>query len=150
MKVGGVQITKCEEVLVLPRPSGDLVFKAVAVDIADEFISKCSLPVAPMVITKNGKEFDYSDSNYKQAMAIRDARRFALLAIRSLEPSNIEWEAVDYDKPGTWEKWSDELKEAGLSEVELNRIVATIMAANSLDEEKIAKARADFLRGQGQ
>jgi hypothetical protein len=86
------------------------------------------------------------DENYLQALEIRRTRRFALLAIRSLEPSEIEWEEVDYDKPATWEKWTDELLDAGLSDREVQRVIGAVMEANSLDNAKIDAARSAFLQ----
>jgi hypothetical protein len=151
MKIGGVPVTKCEELLVLPRADGeDIPIRAVAVAINDEWEEKCPAPVPPMLQKKEGKVPDFSDKDYKKAVKIRSNQRFALMCIRSLEPSKIEWETVDIDKPNTWTEWDKELMEAGLSEVECNRIVNLVMAANSLDEAKIEEARRAFLRGQGE
>jgi hypothetical protein len=150
MKIGGVQVSKCEELLVLPRGNGDdIPFRAKAVAINEEFDSLVPMPVAPMIQTKEGKSRDYSDAEYKKAVARRSEQRFAFLCIKSLEPSEIEWETVDLEKPATWVKWSDELMAAGISETECNRIVGIVMIANSLDEDKIEEARKAFLRGQG-
>jgi hypothetical protein len=71
------------------------------------------------------------------------------MCLKSIEPSQIEWETVDMDKPTTWPKWVDELQENGLSEVEVGRIINAVLAANSLDEKKIEEARKSFLHGQG-
>ena len=149
MKVNGVQITKCEEVVVLPRggEGKDIPFRAKAVSINRDFNRLCPVPVAPMIQTKDGNRPDTRDESYVAALSVRDNQRFAYLCLRSLEPSNIEWETVDMEKPGTWLKWSDELLEAGLSEVELNRVINAVMAANSLDEEKVDAARKAFLLG---
>jgi len=149
MKIGGVQVTASEETLVLPREGGDIVIKAQAYRIGDEFDKRCPLPTPPMVTTKDGPAPDFSDKHYKAAITVRDERRFAYLVLKSIEPSDIEWETVDIDKPATWDKWGDELMDAGLTEVEVNRIVNAVLAANSLDEEKIKQARERFLRGQG-
>jgi hypothetical protein len=70
------------------------------------------------------------------------------MCLRSLEPSNIEWETVDIDDPGTWLNWDVELKAAGISDVEGQRIINLVMAANSLDEKKVEEARQAFLLGQ--
>ena len=77
-------------------------------------------------------------------------KRYAFMAIHSLIPSEIEWAEVDIEKPKTWKNWDKELAEAGLSTMEIGRINRCIMVANSLDEEKIAQARENFLLGQGQ
>jgi len=150
MKIGGVTVTKCEELLVLPRTDGNLPFRAKAVSINDEFDKLVPLPVAPMLQTKDGKKPDYTDKNYLEASGIRDEQRYAYMVICSLEPSNIEWETVKLKEPNTWLKWSDELTAEGISEIEINRISNLVMAANSLDERKIEAALKDFLRGQGE
>lgn len=150
MKIGGVQVTKCEELLVLPRAGGDIPFRAKAVSISTEFDSKCPLPTPPTVQTKSGSAPDFSDKSYKEAMEVRNSRRFAFMCIRALEPSDIEWEGIDIDKPSTWTMWQEELMKEGISEVECNRIVNLVMAANSLDEAKIEEARQAFLLGQGE
>ena len=69
------------------------------------------------------------------------------MAIKSLEPTEIEWQRVDIDKPETWLLWTEELKDAGLSEVEVQRVIILVMQANSLDENKLRKAREAFLHG---
>jgi len=149
MKINGVQVTQAEELLVLPRSNGDdIVFRAIPVAITAEFDSKVPMPVPPMIQKKGGKYQDITDKEFVKALDLRSGRRFSLMLLRSLEPSNIEWETVKLEDPGTWDKWEEELKEAGLSEVECNRVVSTVMAANSLDEDKIKEAREAFLRGQ--
>jgi len=149
MRIGGVDVTPCEETLVLPRPDGqDIPIKAKAVAINKEFDKMVPMPVPPMIQKKGGKFPDLNDKDYKIALERRGEQRFAYMVIRSLEPSNIEWQEVHPEKPGTWIKWQDELMAAGLSEVECNRIVNAVMAANALDEEKIEAARRAFLLGQ--
>jgi hypothetical protein len=149
MKIGGVQVTPSEEILVLPRPAGNIVIKAKAVSFSDDFDKMCPEPIAPLIMTKDGSHRDVADKDYKRSVDIRHERRFAYMMIRALEPSEIEWEEVDLEKPSTWMKWTDELTKAGITEVEMNRIIGAVMSAMSLDEAKIKKAREDFLRGQG-
>jgi hypothetical protein len=150
MKVGGVEVTSCEEFLVLPRSAGDdLVFRAKAVNVNDEFDKMAPEPIAPNVRTKDGSRPDLKDEHYLRAVQERDQQRFAYMCLKSLEPSNIEWDTIDMDKPQTWTKWTEELKESGLSEIEVGRIINIVLVANSLDEKKIEEARKAFLLGQG-
>lgn len=150
MKIGGVKVTACEELLVLPRPDGqDIPIRAKAVAINEEFNRLVPLPIAPKIQTKEGTSHDFSDQDYKKAVHRREEQRFAFLCIKSLEPSQIEWETVNLEQPNSWLKWQDELMAAGLSETEVNRIIGAVMVANSLDEDKIEAARKAFLRGQG-
>lgn len=150
MKIGGVEVTKCEDLLVLPRSNADdIPIRAEAVTINDEFNEKVPLPIAPLIQKKDGNHKDFKDKNYVKAISNREDQRFDFLCIKSLAPSNIEWETVDLDKPNTWCKWREELMNAGISEQEINRIIETIMVANALNERKIQAARDAFLRGQG-
>ena len=151
MKIGGVEVSPCEELTVLPRSDGeDIPFRAKAVSINKEFEALVPVPIAPMVQAKGGNKPDYSDKAFKAATARRDDQRFAFMCLKALEPSEIEWTTVDLEKPGTWLGWQEELMEEGISEVECSRLVNLVMAANSLDESKIDAARKRFLQGQGE
>lgn len=151
MKIGGVEINgPCEEVLVLPRPtSEDIVFRAVAVADLSEFEELCPKPQVPKRIVKGGTEDNVDNPGYIQAVQQWGERRFDFICLRSLETSDIEWDTVDLSKPSTWSKWQKELQDAGLSTTEVNRVVACVLSANSLDEHKLREARESFLRGQG-
>lgn len=151
MKIGGVEVTKCEEVLVLPRINGaDLVFKAVAVGSMDEFDELCPKPQPAMRVTKGGVKEPHLNEAYMKALEAYGTRRYAFICLRSLEPSDIEWETVKLDDPSTWSKWMEELEQAGLSDVELQRVQTLVLDANALNEAKLKEARDSFLRGQGQ
>ena len=150
MKIGGKPVTKCIEILVLPRVGDDIVIKAEAVAINDEFEAMCPMPVAPSIRTKDGKKDDLEDPDYLKAIEKRGQRRWDYMCVKSLVPSNIEWEKVNLSKPDTWGEWKQELIDAGLSEVEVGRIQGAVMAANSLDEDKLKEARDSFVRGQDQ
>ena len=150
MKIGDVEVTPNEEVLVLPRPSKDIVIRAKALTSMDEFEALCPAPKAPGIRTKEGFRPDTEDETYRGLVSLYNQQRMHFLVINSLEPSEITWEKVKSDNPSTWSLWSEELKEAGLSDVECGRIIRCVLAANSLDEEKIKAAREVFLRGRAQ
>lgn len=149
MKIGGVEVTKCEEVLVLPRHSGDLVFRAEAVPNMEEFELLCPKPEPPKRLVKGGKREDHITADFVKQVEQWSERRYAYICIKSLEPSDIEWDEVDIKKPQTWSKWMSELREAGLSDVEVNRVQTLVLDANSLNESKLKAAREAFLLGQG-
>lgn len=150
MKIGGVEVTKCEEVLVLPRTKGpDIVFHAVAVTDMDEFEALCPVPEIPKRIVRGGTEENPDSPGYKDQLKNWSQRRFDYILLKSLEPSNIEWSKVNLDKPSTWKLWQDEFKAAGISENECKRVINLVLQANSLDERKLQEAREAFLRGQG-
>lgn len=149
MKIGGVEVKgPCEEVLVLPRLSGDIVIKARAVLDMDMFNKLVPEPKAPGIRTKEGFRPNLKDENFVQMLERYAEQKLAFIVIKSLEPSEIEWEKVKLEDPGTWRGWMDELKAAGISDVECNRIVGCVMMANALDEAKLKSARENFLRGQ--
>lgn len=149
MKIGGVTVTSNEEVLVLPRALGeDIVIKACAVDM-DDFEDAHPKPEMPKRIVRGGVE-DHADSPaYRTAIEAWGERRFEYMILKSLEPSEIEWETVDIDKSKTWKNWTTELQAAGFASTECKRIINCILVANSLSESKLAEARDAFLRGQG-
>lgn len=149
MKIGGIEVNgPAEEVLVLPRSNGDIVFKARAVLDMSEFHELCPPPVPPKMITRDGTKENTDAPAYRQENLRHANLRFAYIAIKSLEPSEIEWTTIDPDKPQTWLNWENELREAGFSGVEIQRITVLVMQANALDENKLKMARETFLRGQ--
>lgn len=148
MRIGGKEVTgPNEEILVLPRLDGDIVIRAKAVTSMDEFEKLVPLPKPPGMLTKDGWIPQVNDETYKDKVTRYNEQRFSYMAIHSLIPSEIEWETVDYNNPKTWKDWDKELREAGLSDVEVNRVVVCVMQANALDEKKLKEARELFLRG---
>lgn len=150
MKIGGIDPKTLPQKVCLVIPKGDegqIVFWAVGLPNRDEFDKQVSPPKAPGKHTKNGWEDNLNEPGYKAALEIYNKRWLGYLVIQSLEPSNIEWDTVKLDVPGTWTMWEDDLKNAGLSQVEVNLILGLVFEANSLDESKLAKARENFLRG---
>lgn len=150
MKIGGIVPTRAEEVLILPRPmADDIVIKAHAVEDMELFDKLCPEPKPPAVLKAGGFVEDTESTAYLSQMSKHGELRFAYIAINSLKPSEIEWSEVDPEKPGTWMKWTAELKEAGLSSNEIKRVTICVMQANSLDEAKLRQAREVFLLGRG-
>jgi hypothetical protein len=151
MRIGGVEVKgPNEEVLVLPRLAGDVVIKAQAVTDMSEFEKLVPEPKPPGKLTKDGWVPQLKDETYRQKVANYNEQRFAYMVLRSLEPSEIEWETVVPDNPKTWKNWDQELREAGFSDVEVNRVVVCVMQANALDERKLKEARELFLLGKAE
>ena len=150
MKVGNVTISKSEQVLVLPRvgDNQDIIFKAIAVGSMKEFDAICPEPKAPGIRTRKGFELDLKNESYQQLVSLHGDKRLAYIMIKSLEPSEVEWEKVSIEDPSTWMLWQDEFIDAGLSAIEVNRVVGCVMEANALDEGKLEEARSDFLLGE--
>lgn len=148
LRIGGHTVDQpSEEVCVLPRTNGpDINIIARAVLTMEDFDRYCPEPQAPQAWSKDKGNHALTDtSEFKKAMETYSEKRFAFMAVKSLEPSNIEWENVRLDDPNTWANWTQELKDAGLSDVEVNRIIVCVMQANCLDDKKLKEARSLFL-----
>ncbi len=113
----------------------------------EEFKKLCLEPIPPRKTTKDGVVADTEDPDYKAALAGYLKRRIAYIVVHSLLPSQIEWDTVRLDSPATWANWESDLKTAGLSDVECNRVLGLVLEANCLDEAKLKKAREVFLQG---
>jgi hypothetical protein len=149
MRIGGIDPTELpnEEVLVLPRGDKQIVFRARGLKDFNEFNKLCPEPLPQKMLTKDGAKYDFDDPNYKEAVIDRDRKLDAYVIVASLEPSAIEWDTVDLSKPSTWTSWESDLQNAGFSVAEIILIRRLVMAANSLDDEKLRQAREVFLRG---
>ena len=150
MRISGIDPNTLsrEHLLVLPRGTSQIVFRARGLKDMSEFNAICPLPKAPGKLTKDGFVPNTSDVTYQQVMAQWGAKRLGYMVIKTLEPSEIEWDTVDIANPLTWGNWEADMKSAGLSQFECNRVTALVLEANSLDDDKIEKARAVFLAGQ--
>ena len=150
MRIGGKEISgAAEEVLVLPRLDGNIIIRARAVLDMDEFDALCPKPKAGAILKAGGGfHEDVEDAGYKAMLADYNTKRFDFICLKSLEPSNIDWDTVNRNDANTWKNWGDDLTNAGISSVEANRIIKCVLQANSLDEDKIKEARELFLRGQ--
>ena len=150
MKIGGIDPSTLpvEELLVLPRGDQQVVFRAIGVPDYDEFDEFCPTPKPPGKLTKDGWVPNMEDDGYQEILAIHEKKRLAWMVIKSLSPSAIEWDTVNLDNPSTWVNWKKDLKAAGFSQVECNRIMHLVLQANCLDEKKLQKAREVFQLGQ--
>jgi hypothetical protein len=150
MRIGGVLVEgPAQEILILPRGEQVLVIRAQAVNL-DEFDALCPEPKPPGKLTKDGWIPDLDNESYRQIITNHNEKRIAYLVVKSLEPSDIEWEKVKIENPSTWTAYVQDFKAAGLTTIEINRIVQCVMQANSLDEAKLEQARKVFLLGQVQ
>jgi len=149
MRIGGIdpRTLPNEEVLVLPRGDQQIVFRARGLANMDEFDAMCTEPKVPVRMTPDGIVENRNEPNYKSVMLEYAKRRIAYIIVKSLEPSQIEWETVDMSVPGSFANWESDLLNAGLNKFECNRVLNLCFEANSLDEGKIKKAREVFLQG---
>lgn len=149
MKIGGVdpKTLPNEEYLVLPRQDQAIVLRARGLQDLQEFAKMCPEPTAPVKLTPNGTVPDPEQPGYKASLGEYQKRRLAYLVVKSLEPSEIEWDTVKTDVPATWMNWEQDLRANNFSQTECNLVLMLVMQANALDEAKLQKAREVFLRG---
>lgn len=151
MKVGGVAIDGPKQViLVLPRDNGDLVFKFVAVSDDEEFDKIFPAPEPPktFITAEQRTSPDYNDEDYKRRMIEHRKARNAWVFLKSIAPSNIEWDLVKLHDPNTFDLWDKDFRRAGLSINEINRIWAAFNEANIVSDEMLNEARNRFLASQ--
>ena len=151
MKIAGTdpRTLPPEEVLILPRVGGNIVFKARGLPDMDEFNKLSPEPAAPCRKMADGTASADDKDPGDPAQTVQHTRqRWAYLVVKSLEPSQIEWDTVKLDEPATWTNWEADLKANGFTGVECNRIFGLMLSANSLDERKIKAARESFLAGR--
>jgi len=150
MKIAGRTVKGPNRVtLVLPRENDeDIIFVAQAVTDMTEFDQYLDMPKPPAHRTPQGVEYNHDDPAYVEQLMTYNLKKMAWLVIKSLEPSEIEWSTVVNENPSTWINYTTELKEAGFSDVEVNRITSIVLQANALDEDKLNAAREVFLRGR--
>jgi len=147
MKINGKEIGGLnEDVLVLPRGGGEIVFKGRAIHDFDDFESIVPLPQPPRMLKKGVTVDDNEDVGFLQQRLAYELKRFSYLAIKTLEPSNIEWETVKMADPDTWHAWVDEMAKV-LSVFEQRKLIEFINNVNTLDQSKIDQARDSFLHG---
>ena len=150
MKINGEEIGGLnEDILVLPRGNGQIIFRGRAIHDFDEFDRLVPLPSAPRMLKKGKQVEDTDDVGYLEQRMVYELKRFAYLTIKTLEPSNIEWETVRLEDPNTWVNWVDEMSKV-LSVFEQQKLITFINTVNTLDQKKIDDARNAFLAGLAQ
>ncbi len=152
MRLHGQPISKPNvEICPIPRGEGnDIIFKCQAVLDMDEFDQLCPTPKIPLKVIKGNKKVEDPDSpSYKTLLNEYNANRINYIILKSLEATeSLEWDSIKMGDPSTWANYEKEFKASGFSNIEVMRIVNTVMSANCLNEDRIEKARADFLASQ--
>lgn len=140
------------EVVVIPRQSGELVFKAQAVLDYDECDKLNPMPKPPKRLMPGGVvQENVNDPKYLKAVDQWATRKFYWMLLESLKATEgLEWETVKMDDPSTWESYKAEMKQAGLTPGEIGRIEMCVSDACGLNQAKIDEATKRFLAGQAQ
>lgn len=151
MKVGGKVIEMpSEEVIVFPRKSGNLVFKAKPVSNYEDFDKICPQPKPDSIMKPGGvTSQDVESPKYKKALDEWAGRKTHWMILKSLSATEgLEWDTVDMSKPETYENYIKELETCGLTAVEVSKLFEIIQIACGLNQEKIDEATKAFLAGQ--
>jgi len=140
------------EVVVIPRQSGDLVFKAKAVLDYSECDRLNPMPQPPKRLMAGGEvQENTEDPKYKKRVEEWAVAKFHWMVTKSLSATEgLEWETVESTKPETWKNYKQEMQEAGLSPGEIARIEMCVTDACGLNQAKIDEATKRFLAGQAQ
>lgn len=138
------------EFVVIPRPSGPIVFKAEAVLDYTDFHHACPIPMPPTMLKPGGlKVQNVEDPGYKQDMAAYGTRRLSWLVLKSLQNTDgLVWETVDMADPSTWINYEEELRSAKFTKSEIEYIIGAVISVNALDQTRLDEARNSFLAGQ--
>jgi len=138
-----------EEVLVLSRKKSQIILTARAIADMEEFTSRVNEPKPPRVFRKGKGWSDHTDHpNYQEELNHYGGLKMAWLVLKSLEPSQIEWDTVNMEQPATWENWEKDLKANGFTQHECNLVLGLVVSVNQLSEAKLEKARELFVHGQ--
>ena len=123
-----------------------IVFKFQSVPSWVEFEKLCPPPVPGRMLTPKGVADDTEAPGYQEAVKQHDLRRAQYLMLKTLEPSNIEFDNVKFDDVSTWDGLDAELQSV-LTKQEFIALVNRVYKANFLSEEMLeAAAEAFFLK----
>lgn len=154
MKVNGVNAKSAwePEPLVFSRGTDEngepifIVIRAKGIKNFKEFNTLCPEPENKSgYLTKDGWQTDPEAPAYLAELEQWRLMRSCWIIIKTLEPSNIEWEKVKLAKPKTWVYADEELEEA-FNFAEYNRIKMLIQEANSLNADKLEENRQTFFQ----
>jgi len=153
MKLNGKKISERQpEVVVIPRPEGDCVFKCACVLNYDEFEELCPRPKPPTLLKPGGaQEVDIDDQKFQEELEDYARKRTHWMMLTSLQATeNLEWETVNMLNPDTYGNFIKELEDASFSVMEINQITGAVLTACGLNQGKIDEARKRFLAGQAE
>lgn len=151
LKIGGRVIDGPKTtILAIPREDNDIIFKFIAIGDDTEFEKISPEPIPPKYYSVKEKKniTNFEDKAYKDKMAIRATQKMNWFFLKSVAPSEVEWDTVKLEDPTTYGNWREDLKNAGFSIGEMNAIFEAFMNTNTVTEEKMTEARNRFLASQ--
>lgn len=152
MKYKGRTSFLSTSICVIPRDDGDIVFTAKTVNNFDEFEKICKEPQPPILTLRTGRSSpDLQDKKYLKELDEYSTLRLQWLVLKSLEATEgLEWETVNLSDPTTWKNYIVELVNSGFSQLEVTKIIDSVMDACGLNSKKIDEARQRFLAERAQ
>ena len=151
MKLKGKEIGKpADEVVVIPREGGNIVFKAQPILDYSEFEKICPEPEPQIKVFADGRrETNAGTPEFEKLMTEWYTKRASWMFITSISATEgLEWDKVDIGKPETWNDYKVELSESGLTAGEIGALTDTVVKACGLDQTKIEEATESFLATQ--
>lgn len=151
LKIGGRTVSGANTgLIVIPRNDGDIPFKFVAILDDSEYERINVEPKPPRTyVVKEARHVEKTDD--PGFVAKHEAWRktkWDWMFLKSVAPSEIEWQTIKMEDPSTWNQWKVELQEAGFSVGEVNQIEACFFETNMVTEAKLKEARDRFLAQQ--
>lgn len=152
MKINGVTVLGAyEEVVVFPRITGKIVFKARAVSDYEPFDKLCPQPTPPQIQYAGAAQpiDDVENADFLKKFhewAELKSHWLVLMSLRATE--GLVWDTVNMSDYTTWKNYQTELTASGFTPAEQSRIVQIVSRANGLDQSKIDEATESFLRDQ--
>lgn len=153
MKINGRKVDKPNfELLVIPRPDGNLVFKFDAVLSEKPYFDQCPRPTPPKAKKPGGVVVEKTDDpNYRKTLEAWGENKINWTFLQSIKATEgLEWETVIDSDPGTWGNWRKDLENAHFAVMEVNLLFQAFLVANSLSQDKIDEAREAFLLEQAE
>jgi hypothetical protein len=136
--------------VVIPRGQESMHFKASAVLDYTLFDELCPMPQAPTIRKPNGTVTkDLKNPDFLKKETEWATKRTHYLILKSLEATEgLEWDTVNMGDSDTWGGYQKDLSAAGLTDIEIGRLVGAVIEVNGMDSEKIKQATEDFLAAQ--
>lgn len=141
-----------EQVVVIPRADGDVVFRAVAVTDLTEIETLLPRPKPPKKTFPGKAPIDDPENpDFLKQLQEYNIRVGNWIELKSLEATQgLTWDTVDRGKPETWGNWIKELRDAGFLVPEINKVMEIINRANGFDDAVYREATESFLATRGQ
>lgn len=124
----------------------DVNFKITTCDVG-KFSEIYPEPTPPSILMagESASRPDLSDPDYKKAVETRNAAFYNFIRIYSMiETEGLVFEKVDPLKPETYALLHDELRDAGLSPLEILELEKAILEVNNISEDLMKRARERF------